>query len=96
MNAERNKVERNIADEHNAVQTNMDYQFLMGHRFDVDDQQYQVCGILMSGHCVFVDAEFISEGKTTVRRFPAATAIESLLVEEEIELFTPNFVFAAK
>lgn len=96
MNAQRDNAERDNADEQNAVRANMDYQFLEGHRFNVDGQVYEVCDILMSGDCVFVDAQFTIDGKTTMRRFPAATAIESLLVEEEIELFSPNFVFAAK
>ncbi len=90
------KAERNNADEYNIVQTNMDYQFLVGHRFTVEGQVFEVCDILLSGHCVFVDAQFTNAGETTVRRFPAATAIESLLVDEEIELYSPNFVFAAK
>ena len=58
-------------------------------------QVYVVRDILMSGHRVFVDAETTCDGETTRRSFPAATAIESLLVDEEIELFTPNFVFSA-
>ena len=87
--------ERDNADEQIVVQMDMDYQFLVGHQFDVDGQVYVVRDILMSGHRVFVDAETTCDGETTQRSFPAATAIESLLVDEEIELFSPNFVFSA-
>ena len=87
--------EHNDVDEDVAVEQNKDYQFLLGHRFDVDGQVFEVCDVLLSGHRIFVDAEFSSDGETAVKRFPAATAIESLLVEEEIELFSPNFVFSA-
>lgn len=86
MNAERDNAK--------SVQTNMDYQFLVGHKFSVDDQQYAVLEIVIRDQRVFVEADTTVDGKTIRRQFPAATAIESLLVEEEIELFSPNFVFA--
>ncbi|MCZ6855154.1 MAG: hypothetical protein O7G86_14690 [Gammaproteobacteria bacterium] len=91
MSAERlNAVERNDS------QMNLEYQFLIGHQFNLDGKLFKVRDIVVIDQCVFVNAESESHGQTTARRFPAATAIESLLVEEEIELFSPNFVSVAR
>jgi len=86
--------DRPDAAQRNDTQMNLEYRFLLGHRFNVDSRSYLVRTILVRDQCVFVNAESTVNGKTTTRRFPAATAIESLLVEEEIELFSPNFVTA--
>ena len=74
MSAERlNAVERNDS------QMNMEYQFLIGHQFNLDGKLFEVRDILVIDQCVFVNAESESHGQTTARRFPAAVCARPLL-----------------
>ncbi len=84
-----------------------DYQFLIGQRFSVDGVTYVVRDLTAAEDRTYVEArssEAESEGRDVRRRdphpqedartFSLRDVIESLVVDEEIELFNPNYLAA--
>ncbi len=82
-----------------------DYQFLIGQRFTADGETYVVRELVSQEDQVFVLAAVssaddedivVSEAghEEAVRTFRLNEVIQSLLVDEEIELFSPNYLAA--
>ena len=70
--------------------TKKDFEFLIGSRFSVDGKLYTVQGLQQTENELFVEAE---HGKN-LAVFPVDQMMNTLLVEEEIELFKPNYLTA--
>jgi hypothetical protein len=75
----------------------MDYQFLMGRDFCVGTDVYTVRDIAWQEEFPVVQADVNDHARERRARhsFPLAQVLQWLLVEEEIELFNPNFLGAA-
>ena len=79
----------------------MDYQFLIGRDFSVGDDVYTVRDIAWSEDAAFVQAHPKSDQNVVPLlnlgncQFPLTQVLQWLLVEEEIELFNPNFLGAS-
>lgn len=82
-----------------------DYQFLIGQRFSVEGEIYVVRDLIKHDEHIFVrgDVATIEDGEIVVaeagRELPGLTfglndVIQSLLIDEEIELFSPNYLAA--
>ncbi|MEM8769829.1 MAG: hypothetical protein AAGE43_20525 [Pseudomonadota bacterium] len=84
-----------------------DYQFLIGQRFSVDGVTYVVRELTAAEDRTYVEArssEQESDARDNRRRdphpqhdsrtFTLRDVIESLVVDEEIELFNPNYLAA--
>ena len=84
-----------------------DYQFLIGQRFSVDGVTYVVRDLTAADDRTYVEArssEQDSDERDTRRRnprplddsrtFTLQDVIDSLVVDEEIELFNPNYLAA--
>ncbi len=83
----------------------MDYQFLIGQRFSVGGEIYVVQDVTRQNEHTYVQAGttvdddiVVSEPQGTRvhdgRLFKLNEVIQSLLVDEEIELFNPNYLAA--
>jgi hypothetical protein len=70
-----------------------DYQFLIGHQFSVGGQIYTVRGLTFDEERTYVEAH-ISEQFENSETFSLSDVIQCLLVDEEIELFNPNYLAA--
>jgi len=80
----------------------MDYQFLIGRDFSVGEDVYTVRDIAWSDDSALVEAHPRNDQNVVslpnVRgsyQFPLTQVLQWLLVEEEIELFNPNFLGAS-
>ncbi|MDH3644847.1 MAG: hypothetical protein OES38_22270 [Gammaproteobacteria bacterium] len=79
----------------------MDYQFLIGRDFSVGDDVYTVRDIAWSDDSALVQAHPKNDQMPLAlpnvgnRQFPLTEVLQWLLVEEEIELFNPNFLGAS-
>jgi hypothetical protein len=75
----------------------MDYQFLIGRDFCVGTDVYTVRDVAWHEEFPVVQTDVNDHThKRRVRHsFPVAQVMQWLLVEEEIELFNPNFLGAA-
>lgn len=84
-----------------------DYQFLIGQRFSVDGVTYVVRDLTAAEDRTYVEARSSEQeaGERDSRRrdslpledshtFTLRDVIESLVVDEEIELFNPNYLAA--
>ncbi len=78
-----------------------DYQFLIGHRFSVGGEIYVVQDLTDQDEHIYVQAQasagddiILSEPGKGGRLFKLNEVIQSLLVDEEIELFNPNYLAA--
>lgn len=82
-----------------------DYQFLIGQRFSVGREIYVVRDLIRHDEHTFVRGELatVEEGEIVVTEagselpgltFSLDDVIQSLLVDEEIELFSPNYLAA--
>ncbi len=76
-----------------------DYQFLIGQRFSVEGQIYEVQSLTNRDEHTYVQAVVWHEGEIVVGEpqpledrllFSLHDVIQSLLVDEEIELFNPT------
>lgn len=74
---------------------NMDYQFLIGLRFSVGEDIYIVHDLTSGDGPTQVEAH-ISDEVEACRTFTLSDVIEWLLVDEEIELFSPNYLAAVR
>ena len=74
----------------------MDYQLLIGKDFHVGDDVYTVRDVAWTGESALVEADVKSarDGSLTRQNFPVGEVLQWLLVDEEIELFNPNFLAA--
>jgi len=84
-----------------------DYRFLIGHRFSVRGEIYVVQDLTSRDDRTYVQAEVQTDTEDCAdivlrepgtagnrRLFRLSEVIQSLLVEEEIELFHPNYLTA--
>jgi hypothetical protein len=77
-----------------------DYQFLIGQRFSVGGEIYVVQDLTDRDEQTYVRAAastddiVLSEPGVSDRLFSLKEVIQSLLVDEEIELFSPNYLAA--
>lgn len=82
-----------------------DYHFLIGQRFSVNGEIYVVQGLINTDERTYVQAEtsadddiVISESQELKAQeghlFELNEVIQTLLVDEEIELFNPNYLAA--
>jgi hypothetical protein len=87
-----------------------DYQFLIGQRFSVGGEIYVVLDLTNQDECTYVQAEADSAAEIVLtescareqhgaqpggaRIFRLNEVIQSLVVDEEIELFNPNYLAA--
>jgi hypothetical protein len=71
-----------------------DYQFLIGRDFCVGDNVYTIRSVAWMEEDALVEANVKSaeEDAQAQYRFPVGQVLQWLLVEEEIELFNPNFL----
>jgi len=74
-----------------------DYQFLVGRDFYVGNDIYTIRSVVWSEEYVLVEANEQSSAldMPTSLRLPLAQVLQSLLVEEEIELFNPSYLSIA-
>ena len=70
-----------------------DYRFLIGRQFAADGELYVVHGLQIGEGPLAVEAS-TAEGESSPRFFSISDVINSLLIEEEIELFNPNYLSA--
>ena len=70
------------------------YRMLIGCQFVVDERVYTVCEVSRDEHRTVVEAIAAKRrlGQRERVRFPVDKVVECLLVEEEIELYPPNFL----
>ena len=81
---------------------NKDYQFLIGQRFSMGGEIFVVQDLTKRDEHTYVqagasiDAIVVSEATQTqnTQLFKLNDVIQSLLVDEEIELFNPNYLAA--
>lgn len=80
-----------------------DYQFLIGQRFAMGDDIFEVQDLTRQDAQIYVRAQRSMEGGIVLREagvadddrlFGLAEVIQTLLVDEEIELFSPNYLMA--
>jgi hypothetical protein len=71
-----------------------DYEFLIGHRFSVEGEIYVVRDLTEDEGHTFVQAGSSDKNQIHPRMFSLSDVIQWLLVDEEIELFNPNFLAA--
>ena len=78
-----------------------DYQFLIGQRFSVGGEIFVVQDLTHRDEHTYVQAQPSGEGEivlsepgSAARLFKLNEVIQSLLVDEEIELFNPNYLAA--
>ena len=66
------------------------YRMLIDRQFVVGKRTYTVCDVVCVEDQILVEA---ATGKARkLRQFPLEKVVQSLLVEEEIELYQPNFL----
>lgn len=68
---------------------------MIGRDFSVGDDVYTVHEVAWTENDALVEAnakERAGEDSLRKRRFPVSHVLQWLLVEEEIELFNPNFI----
>ena len=70
-----------------------DYRFLIGHAFSVAGETYVVRDLTTRDDHTVVEAGR-SDGEASSSEFSLAEVIERLIVDEEIELFNPNYLTA--
>ena len=70
----------------------MDYQFLLGRAFNIDDQTYVVSALSQVDGQAIVRAGARIEGEQVMRAFPATVAARHLLCDEEIVLGVVSFL----
>lgn len=76
---------------------NKDYRFLIGHRFALGGEIYVVQDLDAGKDHTLVKANPSTEDGTSTESyetFSVADVIQALVVDEEIELFNPNFLAA--
>jgi hypothetical protein len=75
-----------------------DYRMLIGREFVVGDDIYTICEIVRLENRLLVEAiDSKPSGQPLERvRFAVAEVVQNLLVEEEIELYQPNFFGAPR
>jgi hypothetical protein len=71
-----------------------DYEFLIGHRFSVEGEIYVVRDLTEDEGGTFVQAGSSDKDQPYPRMFSLSDVIQWLLVDEEIELFNPNYLAA--
>lgn len=75
-----------------------DYQFLIGQRFAVDGEIYVVRDLTSADDRTYVEVHASENGMEeesfVSRTFTLGDVIQWLLVDEEIELFNPNYLAA--
>lgn len=74
-----------------------DYRFLIGHRFALGGEIYVVQDLGAGNDHTLVKANPSAEDGTATascETFSVADVIQALVVDEEIELFNPNFLAA--
>ena len=78
-----------------------DYQFLIGQRFSVGGEIFVVQDLTNRDEQTYVQAEISRESDIVLsepgcggKLFKLNEVIQSLLVDEEIELFNPNYLAA--
>ena len=71
----------------------LEKKFLVGQRFSVGEDIYVVRDLTQGTGPATVEA-YISEKVEASRTFPLSDVLERLLVDEEIELFNPNYLAA--
>ncbi len=64
----------------------MDYQFLLGRMFRLQNQDYVADALGKADGIAIVRASASIDGEEVMRSFPAHLVIEHLLCDEEIEL----------
>ena len=71
-----------------------DYQFLIGRDFCVGDNVYTIRSVAWMEEDALVEANVkgAEEDARAQYRFPVGQVLQWLLVEEEIELFNPNYL----
>ncbi|MCZ6710574.1 MAG: hypothetical protein O7B25_09440 [Gammaproteobacteria bacterium] len=70
-----------------------DYQFLIGQDFSVGDDVYTIQDVAWTDDTALVEANVKEQvGNDSPSSFPVSQVLQWLLVEEEIELFNPNFL----
>ena len=70
-----------------------DYQFLIGQDFSVGDDVYTIQDVGWTDDTALVEANVKEQvGKASLSSFPVSQVLQWLPVEEEIELFNPNFL----
>lgn len=73
---------------------NKNYRMLIGRQFAVGDDVYTVCDIVRVENRTL--AETVGSrpvsGRRERLRFPVDKVVDCLLVDEEIELYQPNFL----
>ena len=72
---------------------NKDYQFLIGQRFSVGGDIYVVRDLTSGEDRTYVEAQ-LPEQEDSQQTFSLKDVIEWLVVDEEIELFNPNYLAA--
>ena len=75
-----------------------DYQFLIGQRFSVAGEIYVVRDLTSAEDQTYVEVlaseSGMEEESSVSRTFTLSDVVQWLLVDEEIELFNPNFLAA--
>lgn len=66
--------------------TGVDYQFLLGKAFRLQNQVYIASALSRSGDGEIVRASTKVRGEDVMRTFPAQLVLEHLICDEEIEL----------
>ncbi|HET6471275.1 MAG TPA: hypothetical protein VFG38_05500 [Pseudomonadales bacterium] len=64
----------------------MDYRFLLGRAFRLQDQTYIASALGTANEVVIVRAATRVEGEQVMRIFPASMVLDHLVYDEEIEL----------
>ena len=72
----------------------MDYGFLTGKTFAVNEDVFEVCEVSTLDTRAVVRAIDVSNGQLSGRTFPAEAVMAALVVDEEIELFPASFLGA--
>ena len=80
-------------DQPQLIRMSRDYRFLIGRQFAADGELYVVHGLQIGEGPLAVEAS-TAEGENSPRIFSISDVINSLLIEEEIELFNPNYLSA--
>jgi hypothetical protein len=69
----------------------VDYRFLLGRAFRLQDQTYVVSALGKADGVDIVRAATRVDGQQTMRVYPAAMVVDNLLCDEEIELAPVSF-----
>lgn len=73
---------------------NKNYRMLIGRQFAVGDDVYTICDITRVDNRTLAEAvgSNLGPGRRERLRFPVDKVVDCLLVDEEIELYQPNFL----